>query len=65
MNLNNIAGYANTYSPTPSATGIRLFSKGGTVSSHNATINTYVYCINNDTTNNTTMYNFLKTLNNL
>ena len=65
LNLNNIAGNVSTYSPTPSATGIRLFSKGGTVSSHNATINTYVYCANNDTANNTIMFNFLKTLNNL
>ena len=65
LKLNNSIGAISTYSPTPSATGIRLFSKGGTVSSHNATITTYVYCINNDTTNNTTMFNFLKTLNNL
>ena len=65
LNLNNIAGSVSTYSPTPSATGIRLFSKGGAVSSHNATITTYVYCVNNDTANNTAMFNFLKTLNNL
>jgi len=65
IKTNDIIGTINTYSPTPSGVGIRLFSKGGTVRSHNATINTYVYCANNDTANNTTMFNFLKTLNNL
>jgi hypothetical protein len=65
IKTNDIIGTINTYSPTPSGVGIRLFSKGGTVSSHNATITTYVCCSNNDTANNTTMFNFLKTLNNL
>jgi hypothetical protein len=65
IKTNDIIGPINTYSPTPSGVGIRLFSKGGTVSSHNATITTYVCCSNNDIANNTTMFNFLKTLNNL